>query len=302
MIQRINILSVFSSIKEETCVPCKYCSFTGTTVTNIIQHHKEFHQDKLPPFYKCDHCVFYSEKNKIVKKHSTNKHGKKYFAYKCQACGKQTANFKTFSDHLKSLCKTKKENLEKDEKPLRSCEICSIEFTSKILYKRHNLEKHQTGKFKNCSYCDYKHTSWANLKYHIDCKHPEHGEQKHFCDQCSKGFIYESSCKLHISLKHNSEYKSQLKLLSPNQDMPKKIDKDKRYTNSERKLFCELCMVDFSSIQILKAHDFEKHQLGKLKCCCYCDFKNASWDYLKKHIDANHPQHGPKKALINIFR
>ena len=38
---------------------------------------------------------------------------------------------------------------------------------------------------------------------------------------------------------------------------------------------------------------------GKLKCCCYCDFKNASWDYLKKHIDANHPEHGPKKNLCD---
>ena len=70
-------------------------------------------------------------------------------------------------------------------------------------------------------------------------------------------------------------------------------------SNAERKLFCELCMVEFSSLQILKAHDFEKHQQGKLKCCIYCDFKNASWDYLKKHIDAHHPEHGPKKNLCD---
>ena len=88
---------------------------------------------------------------------------------------------------------------------LKTCEICSIEFSNKQTYKKHNLEKHQSGKQKCCSYCDYKHTSWANLKYHIDCKHPEHGEQKYFCEQCSKGFIYESSCKLHVSIKHDSE-------------------------------------------------------------------------------------------------
>ena len=274
---------------------CKFCEFTGTTISNIIQHHKELHADKIPPFYKCDHCVFYSEKNKTVKKHSTKKHGKKFLAYKCRACGKKTANFKNFTDHLNSHnCNTetkKSSNAEKAE----TCEICSIEFTSKLHYKKHNLEKHQSGKQKCCSYCDYKHTSWANLKYHIDCKHPEHGEPKHFCEQCSKGFIYESSCKLHISIKHNSE-RSQTK--SPNELIPK-LDKDKRYTNSERKLFCELCRIDFSSLQILKAHDFEKHQLGKLKCCCYCDFKNASWDYLKKHIDANHPEHAPKIHLCD---
>ena len=33
-------------------------------------------------------------------------------------------------------------------------------------------------------------------------------------------------------------------------------------SSAERKLFCELCVVEFSSLQILKAHDFEKHQLG----------------------------------------
>ena len=78
---------------------CKFCDFTGTTLSNIIQHHKELHADRIPPFYKCDHCVFYSEKNKTVKKHSTKKHGKKFLAYKCKTCGKKTANFKNFTDH-----------------------------------------------------------------------------------------------------------------------------------------------------------------------------------------------------------
>ena len=63
-------------------------------------------------------------------------------------------------------------------------------------------------------------------------------------------------------------------------------------------LFFEMCGIDFSSLQILTAHDFEKHELDKLKCCCYCDFKNASWDYLKKHVDANHPEHAPKIHLV----
>ena len=178
-------LHAIESIKDETNVLCKFCDFTGTTITNLIQHHKESHEDKPPPFYKCDFCDFCHEKNKTVKKHSTMKHGKKFYAYKCQTCNKQMANFKSFKDHMKSRCKTKKDSSIKVENP--TCEICSIEFSNKQTYKKHNLEKHQSGKQKCCSYCDYKHTSWANLKYHIDCKHPEHGEQKYFCEQCSKG-------------------------------------------------------------------------------------------------------------------
>ena len=45
-----------------------------------------------------------------------------------------------------------------------------------------------TGKFKKCSYCDYKtEHAWGNLKGHIDAEHPDSSEKKHFCDQCNRG-------------------------------------------------------------------------------------------------------------------
>ena len=93
-------------------IVCKFCEFTAVSITNIIQHHKKVHEDKTPPFFKCDHCDFYHVKNKTVKKHSTIKHGKKFFAYQCQTCGKQMAIFKAYKDHLKALCKSNQKDLK----------------------------------------------------------------------------------------------------------------------------------------------------------------------------------------------
>ena len=66
--------------------------------------------------------------------------------------------------------------------------------------KNHKL-KHQDGKYKCCMYCDYRNLIWNNLKYHIDATHPDHGEKKHLCDLCGKGFS-RFSLKKHIEAVH----------------------------------------------------------------------------------------------------
>ena len=41
--------------------------------------------------------------------------------------------------------------------------------------------------------------SYPSLKllYHIDARHPEHGEKKYLCTKCNRGFIYEASTRIH---------------------------------------------------------------------------------------------------------
>ena len=60
-----------------------------------------------------------------------------------------------------------------------TCDVCNFQCTSIEELKDHKLE-HQDGKFKLCFYCDFKIEDWIRLRFHIDRKHPEHGEKKIF--------------------------------------------------------------------------------------------------------------------------
>ena len=71
-----------------------------------------------------------------------------------------------------------------------TCEICDFECGDIEKLNEHQVEKHQDGKHKRCSYCDFKSMGWLKLKCHIDGKHPEHGKKKHSCNLCGKGFIF----------------------------------------------------------------------------------------------------------------
>ena len=54
---------------------------------------------------------------------------------------------------------------------------------------------------------------------------------------------------------------------------------------------CELCFSEFASKKELILHKLQKHQVGKDKCCVYCDFKHTSWLKLGNHIDSFHPEY-----------
>ena len=85
----------------------------------------------------------------------------------------------------------------------------TVKFLNKSVMKSHTKEIHLTGKFKKCSYCDYKTSqkSWTVLKEHIDAKHPPNSnERNYFCEQCSKNFKYLYSFNQH-KLSHSEKIK-----------------------------------------------------------------------------------------------
>ena len=79
--------------------------------------------------------------------------------------------------------------LDNKSKEKAICDLCFVECQCLTTLKTHKLQQHQEGKNKLCMYCDYKNVIWDNLKAHIDANHDQHGEKKHLCDLCGKGFI-----------------------------------------------------------------------------------------------------------------
>jgi len=89
-----------------------------------------------------------------------------------------------------------------DRKFKEICELCNSEMDSLDSLKAHKIEAHQDGRFKLCFYCDYKTPTMCNLRYHIESKHPEHGEKKHLCDLCGEGFMFLQNVKSHKIYSH----------------------------------------------------------------------------------------------------
>ena len=172
----------------------------------------------------------------------------------------QTTEPKSMKHIVKSNVKRKK----KTSKELK-CEICFQESSTKDLLKTHYNKIHKRGNFKICSYCDDYKTEkkgWYRLKEHIDKKHPDSGEKKHFCDQCNQGFIFFHSLNRHKAT-HN-------------------------------KHVCYICGAEYIASQNLKEHMLVKHNSKDATSivCEICGFSTISRQKLSLHISRTHKPEG----------
>ena len=118
----------------------------------------------------------------------------------CRKCKKILGKTETYEEHLikSELCKITFEKLGPEDS---ACEICNFRCTSSAELKNHKKE-HRDGKKVLCFYCDYKIDDWVRLRSHIERKHPEHGEKKHFCEECGKGFLFDHMMRDHKRKAH----------------------------------------------------------------------------------------------------
>ena len=55
------------------------------------------------------------------------------------------------------------------------------------------------------------------------------------------------------------------------------------------KVSCEICVLEFSNLEILKLHNIKTHEDAKgLKQCHLCDKKVEKFNALKAHIEKEH--------------
>ena len=130
------------------------------------------------------------------------------------------------------------------------------------------------------------------LKNHIDSKHPEHGEKKHLCTLCGKGFIFKETCRLH-ERKHEKfpchVCGRQFHSGAAMRDHMGAIHKFETKT-----YVCELC--GFSTLMQKKfgVHMREKHNPKSINKCPHCDYQTPKMPMMHVHIDSKHPNHDKK--------
>ena len=123
-------------------------------------------------------------------------------------------------------------------------------------------------------------------------------EKKHFCEQCNKGFIYRHSLNRH-KLSHNEKIKHVCDICGVEYLSIQNFKEHMLFKHNSKDasdLVCEIC--GFSTISRLKltVHIHAKHATGKHKQCSYCDFKTPWIQKLQIHIDVKHPDQG------NLFK
>ena len=212
-----------------------------------------------------------------------------------------------------------------------SCDVCQKTFKTNSHLKNHvitihegngqrsdkyklkhpeNAEKYRLGlkdRPKICPQpnCDYTARELKLLNYHLDTKHPDSGQKSHFCDLCEKGFIHNTSLRIHKRKEHSigkfikkcphCEYTT-TDSSSVNSNNQWYLHIDKNHSDiCTKKFFCDYCSEGFIYNTSLRAHQVKKHKDCQIiNSCPHCDFKDKSSIRFYKHIDKNHPEHGPK--------
>ena len=286
---------------------CPHCDYHTAYINGIHVHIDGNHSELYKKQFDCDHCSKSFIFEDSLKKHLSKAQTRKQLS--CKLCGLQMLKILELEKHVQDM-HPKNENGEFKENPpslnledlamgkiykeKAVCDLCNLECACSETLKRHRLKEHQDDKkFKCCMYCDYKNPTWDNLKHHIDGHHPEHGEKKHLCDLCGKGFIFQASCKRHKLFNHQKKHchicgkecfnKESLK------DHLSAVHKYDMMT-----LVCKFCAFSTNSKGCLKTHIIAKHKLENHKKCPYCDYHSHAMHRIHIHIDSKHPEHDKK--------
>jgi KRAB domain-containing zinc finger protein len=129
-------------------------------------------------------------------------------------------------------------------------------------------------KWNMCPHCDYKSPWIQKWQAHIDAKHPEHGEQKYFCDHCPKSFIFEGSLRRHM------------------EKVRAKVNKPKK---RKLQLPCDYCEKVLKSYHLAKVH-YRNHHPGRPIIasghanynCSNCANRFFTADDLEAHLNVEH--------------
>ena len=226
------------------------CSTSGKTVKNCIKEPKVGDGFENNPWSVEDASAF--------------------LKYCCPECDCQILNLETFSRHaLQNHSKSKV--LFRMEK-----------YEEKVT----NYEEIETNYEEIITNCDEKLTNYENnLEIQAVSDFPIQIEEME-TDPCIKNY--------EIQLPESKENNIKSKKVF-HQEPRKPIVKRCKISNvpkGKKKIGvkCELCFSEFASKKELILHKLQKHQVGKDKCCVYCDFKHISWLKLGNHIVSFHPE------------
>ena len=270
---------------------CQFCCHATESVSELIKHHKNYHELQRLPYFQCTECDYYSKLPTHTKEHLKTKHGiDDYKPYHCKQCDQKRGQVTTFYDHVKSHNDTKDFICDICCKPVKNrqtlvnhkaifhanepdliCDICGYKTNTSFYLQRHKRRVH--AKNKECQYCGKLFGIQGNIEAHIENNHPGTSEKKYFCTECGESFMFQSSLTLHAWW-HKKGKTTML---------PKQLDDANKKTHK-----CSVCAKVFPKPSRLTRHVETVHEGLKPFACTLCDSKFSEKNKMQKHLMTVH--------------
>lgn len=248
---------------DERPFKCHLCTSSFNRNHNLTIHIKVVHQRQRVYVKKhvprlCDYCGKVLLSPRSLEEHISSIHTKKAL-YECEKCHSTFYRKLTFDKHRTSgecdIKNPKKCNAPKvEEKFLKYCEFCGLEFKKEHFYIKHKF-KHMNNFI--CSICSCKFDNGSLLKEHIDVQHPE---IKPFeCEFCGKKFKNKSLLNCHLAI-HNGEKRYECERCSMKFLKKKYLSTHILTHTGERPFICNICNKGFK-----QSGDMRKHKATHIR-------------------------------------
>ena len=271
--------------EEKEALKTEFC----TNQTIEIGQKPTYDQDAL---FSCNICQISFLQRKYYRRHIilTNQDGKKLF--KCCACDKKFTFPDGIRSHMRHIELVHDVHIKRQQNSeTHICDQCGFSAKSSRSLKLHNRQKHNSENLsesdglpktnkKKCLHCDYEA---KNLNWHIDRKHPEHGEKNFCCDKCEECFIFKSSFAYHV--KNNCKTSKGCEIIQAKR-------------KEKNKLVCTKCGKVYSSTTDLKRHMNSFHLKLKPSKCTDCPAAFTRENSLQYHIKTLHENNYEKHPCL----
>ena len=253
------------SNKGTNMVFCSLCDKTFAS-KRAMDKHMPFHSKKKPVEFKKER-TFYLEQNENNR-------------YPCPLCHGIFINVESLTKHISSR-HNKQEKFGQDFEEC-SCLICDIVFSKRVNLRRHIQRVHEPIKMHQCKFCDLKVTTERSLKKHILTIHE--GKRPFECKQCDVKYKTRTTLYKHIREIHEKTFKcltcfmrfSEASLLKNHE---KVHERKKQQPNFK----CFICNANYELKTDFAKHISEVHEGKKPLICPYCGVNFTSIDLLTAH-------------------
>ena len=231
---------------------CKYCSFSGHSVSDIIEHVNQNHEVDTSvtcPICKKDHLIKdLEDKYKQCVKQFLGKNQQI-----CPSCGKTITTKLNLWNHLRHHCAQRERPKEKWE---RWCDKCGKSFSSKVGFRDHVKIVHENYVFK-CEHCPLTFDSRGKKLKHVSITHST--DERYQCEFCGLR-LGNMNAKKHHELKHQ-EPKFQCSFCEKKLKTERAKVAHERQHTGEKPFKCTLCETSFVSLNGLRQHKRGVHKV-----------------------------------------
>ena len=188
--------------KREFKVQCRFCQVKVKDYGYLFRHVKKLHRDKGPEMKQhleeirplmrtpCPICHKMVSSISNISSHIKQCHATKESAVLCPICKKTYKTTVSLRQHLRQCHQPQQHRF--------FCHLCSANFTEKRSLKEHINCSHETTQVFQCDDCGKSFLTKGRLRRHKYI----HGDFRHRCSYCNKGFHLKDNMNKHIEIVH----------------------------------------------------------------------------------------------------